>query len=284
MSSSHDFDFFHGGPWEVHNRRLGADGQWQSFTAQATVKALAADMGNMDFMSVPALPDGTAVEAFTVRLYDPEEDLWRIWWSASTRPGHLDPPMVGRFDDGVGVFEGDDALAPGVRLRFIWKGHEPDGPHWEQARSSDGGETWRTDWTMDFRPASCAAALSLVIYNQMVIDSIESERADAIFHALADPTRRDVLATVLREPSSVSELARRYPISFAAVHKHVGTLERAGLVVKTRHGREQRVSGDAATLRSAHRLLDELETVWRGRIGRMEQLLAEPGEGTPPCP
>lgn len=102
----------------------------------------------------------------------------------------------------------------------------------------------------------------------------ENEQADALFHALADPTRRDILSVVLQEANSVSELARRYPISFAAVHKHVGALERAGLVTKTRHGREQRVRGEVATLRTAHRLLDDLEALWRGRIGRMEQLRA----------
>jgi DNA-binding transcriptional ArsR family regulator len=116
----------------------------------------------------------------------------------------------------------------------------------------------------------------------MVVGSAESEQADALFHALADPTRRDILTVVLQDAHSVSDLARRYPISFAAVHKHVGALERAGLVTKTRHGREQHVRGDAATLRTAHRLLDDLEALWRGRIDRMEQVLAE--EGAPLCP
>jgi DNA-binding transcriptional ArsR family regulator len=115
----------------------------------------------------------------------------------------------------------------------------------------------------------------------MVVCTAETKQADALFHALADPTRRDILAAVLRDAHSVSELARHYPISFAAVHKHVGALERAGLVTKTRHGREQRVRGDVAMLRSAHRLLDDLEALWRGRIDRMEQVLADPAEGAP---
>jgi DNA-binding transcriptional ArsR family regulator len=115
----------------------------------------------------------------------------------------------------------------------------------------------------------------------MVVDAPDTDRADALFHALADPTRRDILAVVLQEAHSVSDLARRYPISFAAVHKHVGALERAGLVTKTRHGREQRVRGDVGTLRTAHRLLDDLEGLWRGRIDRMEQVLADPMEGAP---
>ena len=125
-----------------------------------------------------------------------------------------------------------------------------------------------------------SADLSLT-YNPVVVGTVESDRADALFHALADPTRRDILAVVLQDAHSVSDLARRYPISFAAVHKHVGALERAGLVTKTRHGREQQVRGDAATLRSVHRLLNDLEAVWRGRIDRIEQILAHPTEGAP---
>jgi len=115
----------------------------------------------------------------------------------------------------------------------------------------------------------------------MVVSTTESDQADALFHALADPTRRDILAVVLRDAHSVSDLARHYPISFAAVHKHVGALERAGLVTKTRHGREQHVRGDLATLRSAHRLLDDLETLWRERIARIEQVLTDPTETAP---
>ena len=115
----------------------------------------------------------------------------------------------------------------------------------------------------------------------MVVDTAEPEQVDALFHALADPTRRDILSVVLRDAQSVSDLARRYPISFAAVHKHVGTLERAGLVTKTRHGREQHVRGDVATLQSAHGLLDDLEALWRGRIDRIGQVLADPMESAP---
>jgi DNA-binding transcriptional ArsR family regulator len=118
----------------------------------------------------------------------------------------------------------------------------------------------------------------------MVIGTTETKQADALFHALADPTRRDILAVVLQDAHSVSDLARQYPISFAAVHKHVGALERAGLVTKTRHGREQRVRGDAATLRTAHRLLDDLESLWRGRIDRIDQVLAQPTKEAPQCP
>lgn len=105
----------------------------------------------------------------------------------------------------------------------------------------------------------------------MVVD----ERADRIFHALADPTRREIVSVVLAQDRSVSELARLFPMTFAAVQKHVAVLERAGLVSKQRRGREQRVSGNVDALHEARRLLDQLEATWRLRVERMEQILAE---------
>jgi len=109
----------------------------------------------------------------------------------------------------------------------------------------------------------------------MVVDVLPSDRADRVFRALADRTRRDILARTLGEEASVSALARRYPMSFAAVQKHVAVLEGAGLVTKRRRGREQLVRGDVETMRQAARLLDELEAVWRGRIERIGEILAE---------
>jgi DNA-binding transcriptional ArsR family regulator len=98
---------------------------------------------------------------------------------------------------------------------------------------------------------------------------------DRVFHALADATRRDIVVTVLAREHSVSDLAARYPMSFAAVQKHVAVLERSGLVTKRRRGREQLVAGNVDTVRRAQRLLDQLEDVWRHRIARMTDLLAE---------
>ena len=111
-------------------------------------------------------------------------------------------------------------------------------------------------------------------------DEASRQRADLVFGALADPTRRDIVGLVLREEHSVSGLARRYPMSFAAVQKHVAVLERASLVTKTRRGREQLVSGNVDTLRDARRLFDELESLWRQRIDRIDMILAEPGNPT----
>ncbi|GIL35784.1 metalloregulator ArsR/SmtB family transcription factor [Phycicoccus jejuensis] len=101
------------------------------------------------------------------------------------------------------------------------------------------------------------------------------DRADALFHALADRTRRDILRRVLAGEHSVTTLAAGYDMSFAAVQKHVAVLERAGLLTKRRHGREQLASGDVEAVRSVASMLDELEAVWRGRIARIDLLLTE---------
>jgi DNA-binding transcriptional ArsR family regulator len=112
----------------------------------------------------------------------------------------------------------------------------------------------------------------------MVVDFPDQEQADRLFQALSDATRRDIVGIALHDEQSVSDLARRHPMSFAAVQKHVAVLERAGLVVKRRHGREQLVRGNPDTVRQAHRLLDQLEVVWRERIDRFAEVLADPKE------
>ena len=114
----------------------------------------------------------------------------------------------------------------------------------------------------------------------------DADRADALFHALADRTRRDILRRVLAGEHSVSALAEKYAMSFAAVQKHVAVLERAGLVTKRRQGREQLASGDVVAVRSVTAMLAELEQIWRGRVARIDALLAadpdHPGVPDPP--
>ncbi len=114
----------------------------------------------------------------------------------------------------------------------------------------------------------------------MVVRQEPADRVDRLFHALADATRREIVTLSLRGDHSVSELARRFPMSFAAVQKHVAVLESAGLVVKERQGREQRVRGNPEVLREVHRMLDELAETWRGRLDRIDAVLAE-GAGAP---
>jgi DNA-binding transcriptional ArsR family regulator len=112
-----------------------------------------------------------------------------------------------------------------------------------------------------------------------MVVGLREERADRVFHALADATRRDIVRRALGGEHSVSALARVYPVSLAAVQKHVAVLEAAGLVTKERRGREQLVRSNVDTLRLASRLLDELEAVWRGRIDRIGELLADDHQG-----
>jgi DNA-binding transcriptional ArsR family regulator len=112
----------------------------------------------------------------------------------------------------------------------------------------------------------------------MVVGDLTDEALDGVFHALADATRRDILHRCVDGEPSVSRLADVYPMSFAAVQKHVAVLERAGLVTKERRGREQLVHTDRDGVARARRALDELEAAWRGRVQRMADVLAQAAE------
>ena len=107
------------------------------------------------------------------------------------------------------------------------------------------------------------------------LERTEDERTDLLFHALSDATRRDIVRVTLHGEHSVSDLARRYPMSFAAVQKHVAVLERADLITKRQRGRERFVRGRIDVVREVNLLLDELETIWRGRMERFGDVLAE---------
>ena len=104
---------------------------------------------------------------------------------------------------------------------------------------------------------------------------IESPDFDRLFAALADHTRRDIVCRAIGAEEGVLELAGHYPMSFAAVQKHVAILERAGLVSKHRIGRRKVVRTHVEALLVARRLLDQYEELWRARIGRMNALIAE---------
>ena len=115
-------------------------------------------------------------------------------------------------------------------------------------------------------------------YNHMVVLQVESdETLNQLFRALADGTRRDILARSLTETPSVSALAARYEMSFAAVQKHVAVLERAGLIKKRANGSEQLVSTNHARLQRAGELLDEFEAIWRQRIAQLDEVLLPKG-------
>ena len=115
----------------------------------------------------------------------------------------------------------------------------------------------------------------------LTADPITDERADAVFGALADATRRDILSRTMGGDLGISELADLYPMSFAAVQKHVAVLERAGLVRKRPDGRRRVVTTDMDGLRNARAVLDHYEELWRGRVDRMHELLGEDDLASP---
>lgn len=123
--------------------------------------------------------------------------------------------------------------------------------------------------------------------NQVVVSKEpirdDEKAADLLFGALADPTRRDIFRRAREGRLSVSALAREYPISLAAVQKHVAVLERAELVSKHRVGRESIVRAETDALKRAHAALDRLESEWRGRIERIDRIL-DKDKGDSRCP
>jgi len=123
----------------------------------------------------------------------------------------------------------------------------------------------------------------LVTYNQMVVrNELSDEEIDRIFQALATATRRDILRRTIEDELSVSSLAREYDMSFAAVQKHVAVLEAAGLVIKRAEGRERLVRADPTMIARARALLARYEELWRSRIARLDDLLAEQVGTEPP--
>jgi DNA-binding transcriptional ArsR family regulator len=113
------------------------------------------------------------------------------------------------------------------------------------------------------------------MYNRMVVSMQPVLDHDRIFGAMGDATRRDILRRAIDGEEGVAELASHYPMSFAAVQKHVAVLGRAGLVTKHRIGRRKVVRTNLEGLRVARRLLDRYEELWRDRVERMAQLMRE---------
>jgi hypothetical protein len=148
-----DFDFL-AGHWTSRQRRLvkvlaGAD-EWYEFDATLDCQIVFDGNGNFDVLRAPERD----LEGVTIRLYSPQEQVWRIWWASKTTGGQLDEPVVGRFEGGIGRFECDDTWeGKPIRVRYEWSKVDPDRPTWQQAFSPDGGQTWEVNWIATFSRA-----------------------------------------------------------------------------------------------------------------------------------
>jgi hypothetical protein len=154
VETANDFDFLFGS-WSVRNRclreRLAGSDEWDEFEATSTARPLLDGLGNEDEFRTDH--DGGMI-GMAFRFFDPKARLWSIYWADSRRSGLLDPPVIGSFADGIGLFEGSDVLnGRPILVRFAWSGIETPEPRWEQAFSADGGRTWETNWIMDFTAA-----------------------------------------------------------------------------------------------------------------------------------
>ena len=136
------------GSWTVANRRLrerlvGCT-EWDEFESSSVAWNLLDDAAQIDQFT---FPDGST--ALTLRLLDPKRQEWSLRWAASS-DGVLLPPVIGRFDEnGVGTFYGDDEhQGIPVRVRYVWSDITAHSARWEQAFSTDGGQHWEVNWTM----------------------------------------------------------------------------------------------------------------------------------------
>jgi len=145
---AHDFDFEFG-KWRVHHR-VKRDGQWAEFEGTCTDRGLVDGSANVEEHTF-SRKAGTSY-GIAVRAYDAKTRQWAIWWIDVRDPhGALDPPLKGRFTDGVGTFYADSVVnGKTARTRFIWSRITPKSARWEQAMSSDLGKTWDTNWVMEF--------------------------------------------------------------------------------------------------------------------------------------
>jgi hypothetical protein len=157
LSGLHDFDL-RAGEWVAHHRRLqerlAGSHEWVEFDGTQSFRLLMDGYANED-ENVLNMPDGGAYKGVTLRAYDSKSGQWAIWWLDGRTPfGDLDPPVKGRFVNGVGTFYSDDTLrGKPVRVRFVWSNITADSAHWEQAFSPDGGKTWEVNWITDFKRA-----------------------------------------------------------------------------------------------------------------------------------
>lgn len=149
-----DFDFIMG-HWHVRHSRLNARladcHEWTDFEGTSSTSKILGGAGNVEDNQM-FFPEGT-FRAAAIRSYCAKSGTWSIWWLDGRHPTALQQPVVGRFENGIGIFYADDVLGDRpIKVRFTWRVPPSGRPHWEQAFSGDAGLTWETNWTMEFTP------------------------------------------------------------------------------------------------------------------------------------
>ncbi|HZM41656.1 MAG TPA: hypothetical protein VFB94_21210 [Acidimicrobiales bacterium] len=151
MSDARDFDFLLG-TWTSRQRRrrkwLAGSEEWDDFEATIDARPILDGLGTVEEFRTDYAGGFVGV---TFRFFDPASGEWSIYWADTRYPARLDPPVVGSFSGGVGVFECDDSFeGRPIRVRYTWSNVATPAPRWEQAFSDDGGTTWETNWVADF--------------------------------------------------------------------------------------------------------------------------------------
>ena len=154
MDGRDDFDFLIG-TWQVHHRRLKerlkGSSEWEEFEGDTVDRKILNGLGNMD-ENIIHRETGT-VHAVTLRLFDPQAQEWSLYWATGSS-GILEVPMIGGFKHGLGEFYSQEVFeGRHIFSRFIWSEITTASCKWEQAFSADGGQTWETNWVMDFERA-----------------------------------------------------------------------------------------------------------------------------------
>jgi hypothetical protein len=160
-NGARDFDFFVG-EWLVENRKLlkplENSNEWETFQARQKNQKLPAGIGNFDDFVAESWRPGYV--GMSLRIFNPETRLWSIYWlnnrngGIDSKTGVLMPPVVGKFQNGIGIFEAADEFhGKPIVVRYTWSHISPNSAHWEQAFSPDSGKSWETNWIMDLTRA-----------------------------------------------------------------------------------------------------------------------------------
>lgn len=153
-AAPNDFDFIIG-DWRVKHKRLNFRLanclEWTDFEGQSSTTKILGGFGNLED-NILNFPE-ESVRAVAMRSYCQKSGNWSIWWLDGRSPTQLDTPVVGKFENRIGIFYADGILDERpIKVRFTWTATPGEPPRWEQAFSGDAGKTWETNWKMEFLP------------------------------------------------------------------------------------------------------------------------------------